>query len=79
MKIDNSAGMQPVDSFFDGCFFSDHGLTQENRGLPAFAQGYGGQAADVTDRKQKQKSRHVVKRDGFCCRGGCLSRNLREI
>jgi len=25
-------------------------LAEENRGLPAFAQGYAGQAADVTDR-----------------------------
>jgi len=25
-------------------------MAEENRGLPAFAQGYGGQAADVTNK-----------------------------
>jgi hypothetical protein len=41
-------------------------LEEENRGLPAFAQGYGGQAADVTDRNNQtnQKAARQVKRGG---------------
>jgi len=50
VKIDNPTGVKSVDSFFDRFLGRDHVLAEENRGLPAFAQGYAGQAADVTDR-----------------------------
>jgi hypothetical protein len=49
--------VKPVDSFFGGFFGRDHVLAEENRGLPAFAQGYGGQAADVTNRKSGERAR----------------------
>src|SRR5215471_11948099 len=74
MHVDDPAGMQPVDPFFNGFVHCCHSVaavylsrhngakTDDRRGLTCLHQSYGGQAADVTDvRLLARSSLHVPK------------------
>ena len=70
MKIDNLTGVKPVDSLFDGFFRGIHSVAAvfDRR----ICQGYGEQAADVTNKKTGANSDVTV----FAVANACCLANL---